>query len=118
MFGLYNKVLCKFLKNKFSDKVSIIHEHYYRTKGIDVESLFRDVDTLVEWDDRLTSRMFGFDGGDDYYNRASCYHRIPSIKVPTFIMMAKNDPVIGAGAIDKEICETNPNVMLCLTDGG
>lgn len=40
----------------------------------------------------------------DKYDVASCVHKLPSIKTPTFILMAKDDPVIGPAAIDYETC--------------
>lgn len=59
----------------------------------------------MAWDTHVTVPAFGFENVDNYYYKASCYHQLANIKVPTFIMMAKDDPIIGSEAICFEIAK-------------
>jgi predicted alpha/beta-fold hydrolase len=62
--------------------------------------------------------MFGFGTAANYYDKASCCHRIPQIRTPTFILVAEDDPVIGSEAIDINLCQSNPSVLLGTTTKG
>jgi predicted alpha/beta-fold hydrolase len=55
---------------------------------IDLEAL----DTFFAFDDAITAALHGFDGVDDYYARCSSRPFIPSIRVPTLILHAQDDP--------------------------
>jgi predicted alpha/beta-fold hydrolase len=66
----------------------------------------------------MTSRAFGFGTLQNYYDKASSIHRIPHVKTPLFIIMAKDDPIIGEKAIDHETCSKNPYVLLGVTEQG
>ena len=54
----------------------------------------------------------------NYYDKASGYHHIPNIRVPFFMMMAKDDPLIGSSAICYEAPKRNPHVILGVTERG
>ena len=45
--------------------------------------------------------MFGFESALDFYQKASCTNKLLHAKIPTFILMARDDPVIGEGAIEE-----------------
>ena len=68
----------------------------YRAKFSRIPSpLEVDVDclqTFRQFDDRVTAPLHGFTGVDDYYARCSSRQFIPSIRVPTLILHARNDP--------------------------
>ena len=53
------------------------------------------LDDLLTIDDEVTSRFYGFKNRYDYYYNASCYHRIPHIRVPTLFLNALDDPILG-----------------------
>ena len=50
---------------------------------------------LIQYDTHITAPSFGFEHVDDYYDKCSCYHVLPKVKVPMFILMAKDDPIVG-----------------------
>lgn len=52
------------------------------------------VRTLLEFDDLFTGPLHGFAGAVDYYTRCSSLGFLPSIRVPTLIMNACNDPFL------------------------
>jgi len=54
----------------------------------------RKARTLREFDDAVTAPVHGFAGVDDYYTRASSKPWLPSIRVPTLLLNAKDDPFL------------------------
>lgn len=48
--------------------------------------------TLAEFDDRYTAPMFGFAGASEYYRKASCLPHLESIRVPSLVLNAADDP--------------------------
>ena len=56
----------------------------------------RQLQTFRQFDDRVTAALHGFAGVDDYYARCSSRQFIPSIRVPTLILQARNDPFMTA----------------------
>ena len=117
-FGLYNYVIGGFLLKKVSKYSELLHDHYHQEFNIDLKTVVTTVKTVTDFDTMVTSIAFGYGTLNDYYQLASCVHRIPQIKVPTFILMAKDDPIIGAKAIDYDTCKKNPYVLLGVTDHG
>jgi hypothetical protein len=56
--------------------------------------------SLSEFDDRYTSPVWGFDGVDDYYTRASAKWVMHQVRVPCRVTFAANDPIIEATSLD------------------
>jgi predicted alpha/beta-fold hydrolase len=50
--------------------------------------------TLIDFDDRYTARVSGFESGADYYARSSAMHFVNSIRLPTWVISASDDPLI------------------------
>jgi predicted alpha/beta-fold hydrolase len=50
--------------------------------------------TLIDFDDRYTAPLHGFLNAVDYYQRCSSVHFVDSIKTPTLIVNAQNDPFL------------------------
>lgn len=76
------------------------------------------VKTITDYDEEITSKMFGFGTAANYYDKASCIHRVPTIRTPTFFLLAWDDPIIGSESIDLEISTANPNVIVGITSKG
>lgn len=118
MYGMYDFVIGQNLKKKVGQYRSILKDHYFDNHGVDLEKALIKVRTVTDYDHLVTSKVFGYETIENYYNKASSVHRIPHITTPTFIMMAKDDPVIGGKSIDYETCQSNPNVLLGVTEHG
>ena len=73
---------------------------------------------LHELDLNCTSIVNGFGTLENYYDKASCVHRVPNISVPTFIMFALDDPIIGETSVDYDVCKKNPFVLVGTTKKG
>ena len=70
------------------------------------------------FDDKITAPFFGYKNRDDYYDKASCFHRIPDIKVPTLFMNALDDPIVTHKSIDYEVIKNNPFTVVGTTNHG
>lgn len=54
---------------------------------------------LYEFDDVVTAPLHGFAGADDYWQRASSKPWLTSIRLPTLLLNARNDPFLPAQAL-------------------
>ena len=115
LFGFYNYVLGRSLKDKMERWAPNIREAYLANHGIDLQKTLRRTRHLIDIDTHMTSKAFGYGDLKTYYDKASCIHRIPSIKTPTFFLMARDDPIIGEKAICMATCTGNPYVLLGTT---
>eukprot|EP00347_Sterkiella_histriomuscorum_P010337 403376694 len=117
-FGMYDKVIGANLKKKVSQYADILHNEYFTNHKVDFKESLKVIRTVSDYDHHVTSKVFGYETRENYYDKASSVHRIPKISVPTFILMAKDDPIIGEKTIDYEICQKNKNIILGVTEYG
>jgi predicted alpha/beta-fold hydrolase len=118
LFGFYNYMLGSNLNNKFTKWTEYLSDHYDEEHDIKLEETIKLAKTLLIWDDILTARTFGYGNIENYYNKASCYHNLPHIRIPTMLLMAKDDPIIGPDAICYEITKSNPHLLMGVTERG
>lgn len=71
---------------------------------------------VYEFDDLVTAPLSGFAGADDYYARSSAGPLLCSIRTPTLIIAAADDPLVPASMF--ESCAYAPDVELHLTEFG
>ncbi|MFT6940841.1 MAG: putative alpha/beta-fold hydrolase, partial [Cyclobacteriaceae bacterium] len=65
------------------------------------------------------SKLHGFSGAVDYYTQCSSINFIDTIAIPTLIVNAKNDPMIGRIALQEGIAEGLSKVQFHLeAEGG
>lgn len=69
------------------------------------------------FDDAITAPLHGFRDVDDYYGRASSRQFLKSIRVPTVILQAVDDPFLPASALP-QADELGPDVVLELSPHG
>jgi predicted alpha/beta-fold hydrolase len=70
-----------------------------------------------EFDDRVTAPLHGFSGVDHYYSESSCRQYLASIKVPTRIIHALDDPFMFTATVPDEN-ELSEHVELLLARNG
>lgn len=63
---------------------------------LDLSGLGR-IRTFQEFDDRYTAPIHGFRDAADYWARNSCRQFLPSIRLRTLLVNARNDPFLGPG---------------------
>lgn len=112
LFGVYDRLLGKYMTDVWL-------EHKDQLKNVIEYDKIKDAKpSLLNLDEKIVANFYGFDDRADYYFKAACYHRIPSITKPTFFMNALDDPIIGERTIDYEIFKNNENVVLGTTKHG
>ena len=83
---VYSRRFLKSLKEKVIGKSQMRPD--IDTSGID------HIRTLIEFDDRYTAPLHGFVNAVDYYTKCSSLHFVDSIRIPTLIVNAQNDPFL------------------------
>jgi hypothetical protein len=74
---------------------------------------FSRICSIVDFDELYTAPCFGFRSAQDYYERSSAKNFLASIKVPTLILQAQDDPFIPFEIFGKLPFDQNPNLNLC-----
>lgn len=71
---------------------------------------------LRQFDDLYTAPRWGYDGWLDYYRKASSFSLIGQIKVPTFILTARDDPFVAIEPFEE--LQPNDAVQLLISPHG
>lgn len=74
--------------------------------------------SIREFDDRITAHYEGFSGAEDYYDRASAARVVDSIRLPTLVIHAQDDPFIRLLSETRSKLTENPAVSLIETRHG
>ncbi len=77
----------------------------------------KKMSTLRDFDDHVTAPLHGFSDGADYYTQSSCRQYLQRIKVPTLLLQAKDDPLVGNNSLP-EPYEMSAHVQLELSEKG
>lgn len=101
---IYNLRFIKMLREKIRSKYSINPE----LKEIDLDS----IRTLKQFDDVVTAPLNGYKDAEDYWSRASSLNVLDRISVPTLILNAGDDPILGPGCYPQESAAANPHLFL------
>ena len=56
---------------------------------------------MREYDDVITAPFGGYAGAVDYYTRSSAGPWLESVKLPTLVLAARDDPMIPAATVEK-----------------
>ncbi len=94
--------------------------HHNKCKRIPTLSSLTSLEqihTLFDFDDRITAPLHGFEDANDYYQKSSSRQYLKSIKVPTLILQAQDDPFVPQEAMPT-LHELSEYVTLELTEHG
>ncbi len=118
LWGIYDKAIAENLRVKFRGYANGLRQRYRDELGIDIDDEIEKMKYSTDLNS-VTAKAFGFKDAEDYQFKSSCIHRLPNISTPTFILMSKDDPIIGGeAAIDYEACMSNPALLLGVTEKG
>jgi predicted alpha/beta-fold hydrolase len=101
----YRRYVLKYLKRA----VCAIARH--RDVGISVAQV-NAIRTMREWDDLLIAPRFGFDGADDYHQRACVAPHLSQLDVPTMIVGVPHDPMVLASSVAPALQMNASNVFV------
>ncbi len=76
------------------------------TDGLDAMRSFAD------FDDRFTAPLHGFKGADDYWKRSSSRQFLGDITIPTLLVNAANDPILGTACYPYEEAASSDSLFL------
>lgn len=74
--------------------------------------------SIIGFDEAFTAPTFGFDSAGDYYRNGSSVNRIMSIRTPTLILNALDDPIVHKDCIPYIEAYKNPYLVLTTTSLG
>jgi predicted alpha/beta-fold hydrolase len=108
---LYHNRFLKTLKQKVAEKARRMPEQLSAAH-------LPLVKTLTDFDTFYTAPLHGFASAADYHIRASSKPFLPNIKLPTLLLQAQDDPMLGIGCFPIREAQENPNLHLLLTKYG
>ena len=85
---IYATGIMNSLKNKLKQKIDL-----YPNKGFGIKDI-QKVRSFHDFDNLYTAPFHGFKDADDYYQKNSSRHFIKSIKTPTLLINALDDPFL------------------------
>jgi len=106
---VYNRHFVKSLKRRMRHKAGLFPE-IYSANGL-IGDLAR-VRNVRDFDESITARYCGFEGTDDYYARSSAMRFLDTIRKPTLILTAQDDPFVPYWTFDTAALRENPNIRL------
>ena len=108
---LYMKIFLNSLHRKVREKMQMlptqINDHdFHRLK------------TFMDFDNRYTAPINGFRDADDYFTKCSSRQFLTSIRIPTLLVNAKNDPFLGEACFPYDEARINPAFYFEAPDSG
>ncbi len=98
-----------FLRNLKRKAAAVLDHH----PGLPVDrSRVGSSRTLWEFDDAFTGPVHGFAGADDYYGRSSSVGFLSTIKVPTLLLSAEDDPFLPPVVLERVRQAASANPLL------
>lgn len=85
--------------------------------NIDVRRVLR-AKTMADFDDAVTAPLHGYRDADDYYARNSSGQFLPTIRVPTLVIRALDDPFFGSDVPHMALAENEQLLPLLVPHGG
>jgi len=81
-------------------------------------SRLQSLQSLRDFDDKVTAFYSGFEGASDYYARSAAANVVDRIAVPAYILYAANDPFIRVLPETRRKIAGNANITFVETDDG
>ena len=111
-----NKIYTWRFLRTLAKKIRLKHQQY--PDKIDVR-LLKKIKKLIDFDEYYTSKLNGFKDAKDYYTQASSKPFLSSIKRPTLLINALDDPFLSPSCFPFAEAEKNPNFyLMCPKYGG
>lgn len=91
---IYRAYLLGDLKRYMQDKRQYLQRQGLASEFDKLQQLgdLRNIRSFWQYDDRVVAPLHGFSGVDDYYRRSSARQYLKSIRLPTLIIQAVDDP--------------------------
>jgi hypothetical protein len=109
---LYEWKFLRGLMERYSHKARLFPGVYATPESIG------PVRSIRQFDDKIVARYCGFQGADDYYDRASSAHVVDRIATPTLTVHAQDDPFVRLRPETRAKLLANPHVSFVETRHG
>jgi uncharacterized protein len=100
---LYERRFVASLKDRMRRKAQLFPGKY------DLSAL-PAVHTVREFDDAITATYCGFDDAEDYYTRSSALRVAGKIRVPSMLLIARDDPFVPFSSFEDPAIARNPHI--------
>lgn len=97
----FSKIYLYHLLKTLKQKTLYKHKQFENKFKIDAREV-RNINTFWEFDEKVTAKLNGFKGAEDYYYQVSSRRFLSSITTPTLIIHAKDDPFMNENVIPDE----------------
>jgi uncharacterized protein len=109
----YMETFLKTMRWKLREK----HKNIKLDHLVDIDNVHK-VKTLWDFTENYVAPLHGFKSATEYYELASSKQYLNKIQVPTLIVNALNDPILGKNCYPYEEAKKNKNVFLETPDSG
>lgn len=72
----------------------------------------KSIRTLKEFDDQFTAPLAGFQDAEDYWHNCSCIRVLADVSIPTLIINAADDPILGPECYPYQEAQSSDNIYL------
>ncbi|MCU0400622.1 MAG: alpha/beta fold hydrolase [Algoriphagus sp.] len=103
----------KFYKNRFLGKLK--HKMALKAErfpGLIDKDLLQRVTSFDDFDTFFTAKLHGFKDAADFYHSVSADNWMPQIAIPTLIINALNDPLLGEKCYPIKLAESKSEIFL------
>ncbi|XP_071804918.1 phospholipase ABHD3-like [Asterias amurensis] len=108
---LFNRFLARELTQVLAKNVHMFEGH------IDTDYAMQ-AQTIKEFDERFTTKVFGYNDVDHYYNDATLHNKVHRIGIPTLCLSAGDDPFAPLETIPMDDAKEQSNIALVVTSYG
>ncbi|XP_059144373.1 phospholipase ABHD3-like isoform X2 [Physella acuta] len=112
-YYLFNKTLAKSLCYLVEKNLHLFEHHL----DIDTAHVLRS-ESIKDFDERFTSKLFGYDSVDHYYTEASLHTKVHALAKPVLCLSAADDPFSPEHSIPMAEAEQNDNIAIVKTSHG
>ena len=113
--GVMNRFYMKLFLDGFVKALRNKAEQYPELYPYDAPKGYKDFYTF---DEMWTAPHFGYEGANDYYNRASAFRVLHKVRIPTMVVHAEDDPLVPYNKLSLQAVEANPALRLLMTSSG
>lgn len=101
-----------------SKRNRLYHAHLIDGMRIERGHVAKDIRTITEYDNRIVAPENGYRDANHYYAECSAAPRLGSVRVPTMVIHASDDPWIPVACYGKVKWDDNPYLQLKLPVSG
>ncbi|XP_077989808.1 phospholipase ABHD3-like [Glandiceps talaboti] len=108
---IFNQFLTVQLRESVRKNVEMFKSH------LDIDHVMKSR-SIRDFDERFTSKMFGYEGVEHYYKDASLHEKLDALKIPVLCFQAADDPFSPETALPLEEARQHPNIVFAVTSHG